>query len=247
MTGGAAAPFASAADVLPGGEPLLARVRDEAAKAATSRMRFALGYLFVPGLAPVWDALEASAADEIHLLIGNTAGQPTDEQRVAAAAAAAAPQARGGGFFADDVAGGARTERARVLSETTTALRANLAAVPREERQARLLTGLARAITGGRLRVRVYTGGRLHAKAYLFEPRRDGGAAGGGVALVGSSNLTLPASGNPTELNVVLRDAGSVAAVGAWFDALWVEAHDVSRDLVMELSRAWPLLRSQDP
>jgi hypothetical protein len=48
-------------------------------------------------------------------------------------------------------------------------------------------------------------------------------------------------------LNVVLRDAGSVAAVGVWFDALWVEAHDVSRDLVMELTRAWPLLRSQDP
>jgi hypothetical protein len=200
MTGGAAPPFASAADVLPGGEPLLARVRDEAAKPATSRMRFALGYLFVPGLAPVWDALEASPADEIHLLIGNTAGQPTDEQRVAAAAAAQQPRSSaGGGFFADDVAGGARTERARVLSETTSALRANLAAVPREERQAaapyRPRPGdHRRTASRSRLHRRPAPRQGVPLRAAPGRGRNKRGHTGAGVALVGSSNLTLPAS-----------------------------------------------------
>ena len=213
-------------DILPGGEPLLERVRAEAAGA--TRMRFALGYLFLSGLAPVWEHLEAGKAD-LHLLIGNTAGQPTDEQRLAE------QQASGTLASELDVARGARAARSRIVSETAEALRENLSHVPRTDANARLLVGLAQGVAENRVRVRIYPDGRLHAKAYLFE-RQDRP-----VALVGSSNISLPSPGNPTELNVVLRDAAAVAAVAAWFDVLWDASQDFSRDLVAELSASWPL------
>jgi phosphatidylserine/phosphatidylglycerophosphate/cardiolipin synthase-like enzyme len=213
-------------DILPGGEPLLARVRAEAGGA--TRLRFAPGYLFLSGLAPLWDALEASGA-EIHLLIGNTAGQPTEEQRVA-------EQANGSTIASElDVAAAARAERKRILAETAGALRANLAHIPHTDQNARMLAGLAQSIAGNRLRVRIYAHGRIHAKAYLFD------RPGGPVALVGSSNISLPSPGNPTELNVVVRDGAAVAAVSDWFDDLWIAGHDFSRELFTQLSAAWPL------
>ncbi len=219
-------------DILGGGEALLARVQAEAA--LSTRMRFALGYLFLAGLAPVWDALEASGG-EIHLLIGNTAGQPTDEQRVAGQESA--------GLLAPglDVAAQARTERARVVTETSESLRANLAHFAPTDGNARLLVALARGIAGNRVRVRIYPDGRLHAKAYLFERSEAS------VALVGSSNISLPSPGNPTELNVLVRDAAGVGAVSAWFDTLWAASHDFSRDLFTQLSASWPFSAPDPP
>ena len=221
------------ADILPGGEPLLARVRVEASSAGVSRIRLALGYLFVPGLAPVWDALDHSSATELHLLIGNTAGTLTEEQQVALAdevsVAASPSDARSPEM---DVAAAARTERARIVTETAQALRENLAHIPAGDAAApSVLLRLARAASAGRLRVRIYPEGRLHAKAYLFE-RHDGASM---VALVGSSNLSLPSPGNPTELNVVVREKQATEQLTAWFDTLWDAGQDFSRELLTEI------------
>lgn len=226
------------ADILPGGEPLLARVRVEASARPLARVRLALGYLFVPGLAAVWDALEDSDAAELQLLIGNTAGTLTDEQEVALSDEAA-DAARPGDLRTPemDVAASARAGRARIVMETARALRENLAHIPAGDMAAQsLLLRLARTAQAGRLRVRIYPAGRLHAKAYLFE-RPNGDAA----AIVGSSNLSLPSPGNPTELNVVVRDPAA-RQVTAWFDALWNTGQDFTRDLLTEMLAA-PILQ----
>lgn len=223
---------AASPDVLPGGEPLLARVRAEAGVPGTTAIRLALGYLFVPGMASLLPALEASTASEIHLLIGNTAGTLTDEQQVALADAATRAGGPSDARSPDqDVARGARTARARVTLETARALRENLAHLsPGDTHAQNGLLILARLASAGRLRVRVYTGGRLHAKAYLFS-RTPPTAS---VALVGSSNLSLPQNGNPTELNVVVRFP-AVADVETWFNFLWDGAQDFTRDLLREV------------
>jgi phosphatidylserine/phosphatidylglycerophosphate/cardiolipin synthase-like enzyme len=222
-------------DVLPGGDPLLAWVRQEASR-PLARIRLALGYLYLPGLEPVWDALEGSGA-EINLLIGNTAGTLTDEQYVALG-----DEARIAGRPNDprlpeqDVAAGARADRARIVTETARALRENLArGAGADAPLASVLLRIARAVGGGRLRVRIYPDGRLHAKAYLFHGAATGEAM---TALVGSSNLSLPASGNPTELNLVVRDPATTAAVSEWFDALWFAGQDFTRDLLTEILAA---------
>ncbi|MES2461832.1 MAG: phospholipase D-like domain-containing protein [Armatimonadota bacterium] len=229
------------ADILPGGEPLLARVRIEASAAGVSRIRLALGYLFVPGLAPVWDALDRSGATELHLLIGNTAGTLTEEQQVALADEASANAGPNDTRSPEmDVAAAARAERARIVTETAQALRENLAHIPVDDAAAKsLLLRLARAANTGRLRVRIYPEGRLHAKAYLFE-RANGHPM---VALVGSSNLSLPSPGNPTELNVIVRETEATLGLSAWFDTLWDVGQDFSRELLTEILDA-PCLQS---
>ena len=227
-------------DILPGGEPLLARVRLEASAAGVRRIRLALGYLFVPGLAPVWDALHHSSATELHLLIGNTAGTLTEEQQIALADEASV-RARANDVRPPemDVAAAARTERARIVSETSEALRENLAHIPSGDAAARaVLLGLAQAVGTGRLRVRIYPEGRLHAKAYLFE-RGEGLPT---TALVGSSNLSLPSPGNPTELNVVVREKNAASQLSQWFDTLWDSGQDFTRELMTEILSA-PCLR----
>ena len=222
-------------EVIPGGAPLIERIRQEAARVpGASRIRLALGYLFVPGLAPVWEALETSAATEIQLLIGNTAGVLTDEQRIAAAESAHSA-ASGPTRLAPelDMAAGARAERSRIIDETARALRENLGRLPGQTAEnRRFLLGLAGAIGASRVRVRIYPDGRLHAKASLF----DRVASGESTALVGSSNLTLPATGNPTELNVLVHDPAAVGAVGDWFDSLWDVSQDFTRALFVEVS-----------
>jgi hypothetical protein len=221
------------ADILPGGEPLLARVRVEASATGVSRIRLALGYLFVPGLAPVWDSLDHSSASELHLLIGNTAGTLTEEQQIALADEVSATSGPNDARSPEmDVAAAARTERARIVTETAEALRENLAHIPAEDAAGQsVLLRLANAANTGRLRVRIYPEGRLHAKAYLFEQGDDSP----GIALVGSSNLSLPSRGNPTELNVVVREKEASAQLAAWFDALWDVGQDFTRELLTEI------------
>jgi hypothetical protein len=222
-----------ATEILPGGEPLIARIRAETAATGLMRIRLALGYLFIPGLAPFWHDLESSAATEIQLLIGNTAETPTDEQQFAASAgvivSGLAPQL--------DMAAAARAARDLILAETARSIRENLQCMAKTEANERLALSLARAMGANRVRVRVYPDGRLHTKAVLFE--RAG--SGGSIAIVGATNVTLPTSGNPTQINVLIRESETVTAVAAWFDALWDSGQDFTRALFTELSASWPL------
>jgi phosphatidylserine/phosphatidylglycerophosphate/cardiolipin synthase-like enzyme len=225
-------------EVHPGADRLIDRIREEAAEPSIQRIRLALGYLFVPGLQPLWDALEASSAGEIHFLIGNTAGVQTEEQRVAAAATFAgtppsvAPE--------HDMAATARADRDLIIQATTEALRENLRHFAQNGENARFLRRLASAIGANRLRVRIYPDGRLHSKASLFDripAAENSESASGSVAVVGASNLTLPGIGNPTEMNVIIRDPQQVTAVGTWFDTLWAAGQDFTRAFFLELTQ----------
>jgi hypothetical protein len=203
------------------------------AAAGLASIRLAPGYLFLPGLAPFWHELESGEANDIHILIGNTAGTLTDEQRFAASAGVLAS----GVAPERDMAASARAERDRILAETARSVRENLGRMAKTPTHERLVLSLARAVGANRLRVRVYPNGRLHAKAILYE--RDG--AGGSVAIVGPTNVTLPVSGNPTQINVLVREPQTVGEVATWFDALWDAGQDFTRTLFAELSSSWPL------
>ena len=126
----------------------------------------------------------------------------------------------------------------RASAETALNLRATLASLPRtRENQAILLT-LAHRIAGGNLRMRLYTCGRIHAKVTLLE-YPTGHRDASGLAVVGSSNLTLGGEAYPTELNVALRDRESVAALEVWFQGLWNVSQDFHRELFEELGQCW--------
>ena len=107
---------------------------------------------------------------------------------------------------------------------------------------------LVRMIEEKRLKVRVYTKGRMHAKAYIFSYGDTYNLLGQpiekhekGIAVVGSSNLSLAGITHNTELNVVVSGNNNHDELCHWFDELWNESQDFDQALIDELNQSWAL------
>jgi len=200
---------------------------------STERAKFAVGYFFLSGLEPIQPYLDG--VSEIKLLIGNTTSRETLEQisegykrlELVERAAEAMQYAR-------------RTDQRRASQETAENLREAVALMDQTDGGEAVLRTLARLIEEGRLKVRVYTKGRLHAKAYIFDYREDGRYEKG-IAIVGSSNLTLSGITHNTELNVVVQGNDNHAELTRWFNELWEEAQEFDETLMHEIQHSWAL------
>ena len=107
---------------------------------------------------------------------------------------------------------------------------------------------LVQLIEGKRLKVRLYTKGRMHAKAYIFDYGTTFDGKGqpvksyeNGIAIVGSSNLTLAGVTHNTELNVVVQGNDNHAELCRWFDALWDESQDFDESLMNVMKQSWAI------
>lgn len=203
--------------------------------------KFAVGYFFLSGLEVVADVL--ANVQELRLLIGNTSSRETIEQIAE------------GYRRLDQITGAVeaetypqRVERQSRVADTAAATGRNLAAMDQTDEAEALAHTLVRLIEEGRLQVRVYTRGRLHAKAYIFDYGPIYDAVGRplprperGIALVGSSNLSLSGISHNTELNVVVHGNDNHAALTEWFKTLWDEAEPFDQHLMQELRHGWPL------
>ena len=90
-----------------------------------------------------------------------------------------------------------------------------------------LLAGAAaivQAMRQGKIQCRVYAKRKFHAKAYITHPRV---AVIGSVALVGSSNFTVPGLTQNIELNIQIRAPGDVSQLQAWYEQHWQEAEEI--------------------
>jgi len=90
------------------------------------------------------------------------------------------------------------------------------------------------AIKSKQIECRVYAKRKFHAKAYITHPKVK---VVGPVALVGSSNFTLPGLTQNIELNVQIRTASDVADLQQWFENYWQEGEDVSEDVIRVIER----------
>jgi len=205
----------------------------------SERARFAVGYLFLSGLKPIRRYLEQ--LQEIRLLIGNTTDRETLEMLAE-------------GYKRLDLLGKAaegwcyrkRVEMQRAAEETASNLRTAISLMDQTDEDEATVRTVLRLIRERRLKVRVYTKGRLHAKAYIFDygpvydlfgeeiPREEKG-----IAVVGSSNLTLAGVTHNTELNVLVHGNANHEALVNWFEELWDEARDFDAALMNELKRSW--------
>jgi phosphatidylserine/phosphatidylglycerophosphate/cardiolipin synthase-like enzyme len=189
--------------------------------ASTEAARFAVGYFFLSGLTPIANKLEK--IEELRLLIGNTTNRETLEQiaegyqRLELVAEAAESQAYP-----------KRTETQRMAAETAGNVRSSAELMDQTDEAEELVKSLARMIEEKRVKVKVYTKGRLHAKAYIFDYGEVYDLLGNklerhenGIAVVGSSNLTLSGVTHNTELNVVVQGNNNHAELVRWFDELW--------------------------
>jgi superfamily II DNA or RNA helicase len=100
-----------------------------------------------------------------------------------------------------------------------------------------LLAGAAaivQAMRQGKIQCRVYAKRKFHAKAYITHPRV---AVIGSVALVGSSNFTVPGLTQNIELNIQIRAPGDVSQLQAWYEQHWQEAEDITPDVIKIIQR----------
>src|SRR5208282_2810887 len=75
---------------------------------------------------------------------------------------------------------------------------------------------------------------KFHAKACITHPRV---AVIGSVALVGSSNFTLPGLTENIELNIQVKAPGDVRQLQDWFEKHWLEAEDITPDILHTIDR----------
>jgi superfamily II DNA/RNA helicase len=205
----------------------------------TERARLAVGYLFLSGLKPIRQQLEK--LKEVRLLIGNTSNRETIETLAEGYKRLELLE-----DAAEEWRYQKRVDAQQSQEETAQNLRDAMALMDQSDEDEATVRTVLRLIQEQRLKVRVYTKGRLHAKAYIFDygkvydlfgnelPREEKG-----IAIVGSSNLTLSGISHNTELNVLVQGNPNHAELVRWFDELWNEAHDFDEALMREMSQSW--------
>lgn len=208
---------------------------------STESARFAVGYFFLSGLESI--AHRLVGVSELRLLIGNTTNRATLEQlaegyrRMELVAEAAEAEAYP-----------KRTETKSMAGETAGNIRSAIELMDQTDEAQAVVTALVRMIEEKRLKVKVYTKGRLHAKAYIFDYGRIFDKSGkpverheNGIAIVGSSNLTLSGVTHNTELNVCVQGNDNHKFLGDWFDELWKESQEFDEALMQEMKQSWAM------
>ena len=125
------------------------------------------------------------------------------------------------------------------MDEASAAIRTRIEQLSQTDEDERVINLLVRLIEEKRFIIRVYTKSRLHAKAYIFDyptERYDRG-----MAIIGSSNLSLSGLVDNTELNVEVHGKGNHEQLTRWFNDLWDEAEDFDAELMRELRSSWAL------
>jgi superfamily II DNA or RNA helicase len=90
------------------------------------------------------------------------------------------------------------------------------------------------ALRSGKIESRVYDKKKFHAKAYITQAKVK---VIGSVALVGSSNFTLPGLTENVELNIQLRGPGEVEKLQKWFEHYWQQGVPISDEVIRVLQR----------
>ncbi len=107
-----------------------------------------------------------------------------------------------------------------------------------------MLCSLQDLIASEKVKVKLHTKQRLHSKAYLFKYNREAAeqTRSAGIAIVGSSNLTLSGFKHSTELNVFVRGNENFKELDAWFDNLWEnESVPFQREFLSTIDESWAL------
>ncbi|HWR57354.1 MAG TPA: helicase-related protein [Thermodesulfovibrionales bacterium] len=208
---------------------------------STDAARFAVGYFFLSGLTPIAERL--SGVKELRLLIGNTTNRDTLEQLAEGYRRLEMVAER-----AEEQAYPKRADAKKMATETAENIKTAVELMDQTDEGEALVKTLVQLIEEKRLKVKVYTKGRMHAKAYIFDYGKLFDKKGkpverheNGIAIVGSSNLTLAGVTHNTELNVVVQGNDNHAELVRWFDALWNEAQDFDEALMNEMKQSWAI------
>ena len=97
------------------------------------------------------------------------------------------------------------------------------------------LTGvdnIVEAIRSGQIECRVYKKKKFHAKMYITHSSKD---VIGSMALVGSSNFTIPGMTQNIEMNVQIKT--DVSLLQKWFEKHWQEGEEITEGILKTIER----------
>jgi superfamily II DNA or RNA helicase len=118
----------------------------------------------------------------------------------------------------------------RALSQLTQTLDRSLEDQKRRDDFLEGVDAVVEAMKSGKITCRVYTRDKFHAKAYIARTSNKT------LAMVGSSNFTVPGLTENVELNT--SHAGEDAdGLAAWFDLHWDQGTDVTTEILQTVER----------
>jgi ERCC4-related helicase len=207
----------------------------------TELARFAVGYFFVSGLESI--SKQLGHVKELKLLIGSTTNSRTLEQMAEGHRRLSLVHEE---LEEDNYR--KKSDKQAMATVTAENVRSAIELMDQTDIAEETVHVLVRMIEEKRLKVRVYTKGRMHAKAYIFTYGNTFNLLGQliekhekGIAVVGSSNLSLAGISHNTELNVIVSGNNNHDELCSWFDELWDESQDFDESLIDEMKQSWAL------
>ena len=200
----------------------------------TERASIAVGYFFISGFAEIMDSLKRIEASDnpdhvLRLLISPTTDRRTAEALLGANESYQDAKRESGRDIPEDRSmEAARSEVTRTLEYMT-----------QTDREYAAVQKLRHLIRGGKMQVKVYTQTHLHAKAYIFE--LDPGQLTRGVAIVGSSNLSISGIREHAELNLKTAHSADHRELLEWFERHWNDprCREFTEETADILDRSW--------
>lgn len=192
--------------------------------------RMAVGYFYLSGFEAIREKLHK--IKHLRLLIGNRTNQQTLEELIK-------------GRINRELTGNEirkqnllnNRQRKQILELTQSEYSEDLALMEQNAKNEEGLSALWELIRDKRIDIKVFTKGTLHSKAYIFDlPETDYLE---GIAIVGSSNLSISGLRNNSELNVKVTNQNDYEEVRAWFDKLWDEAEDFNEIFMNTVEESW--------
>jgi superfamily II DNA/RNA helicase len=203
---------------------------------ATEEAKFAVGYLFLSGFNEIIGNI--SHLKELKLIIGSVSNIKTLEEIAEGVARR------------DEIEEAAErlkyqkpAEKKEIINTLMTKMGRSIGGLVQSEENENMLLSLRDLIAKGIVKVRLYTKQRLHSKAYLFKYKKETAeqTRSEGIAIIGSSNLTLSGFKHSTELNVIVRGNENFKELDSWFNSIWDESVDFKRELLSAIDESWAL------
>ncbi|MGC8758273.1 MAG: phospholipase D-like domain-containing protein, partial [Caldisericaceae bacterium] len=203
---------------------------------ATEKAKFAVGYLFLSGLNEIIGNI--SQLEELQLIVGSVSDTNTIEE-IAEGLARREELEEASKKLAYQKA----EEKREIISKSAVKIGKNIGGLDQSEENENMLLNLRNLITSGKVKVKLYTKHRLHSKAYIFKYKKEIAkqTMSEGIAVVGSSNLTLSGFQQNTELNVVVRGNENYQSLDLWFNSIWNESEDFNKELLGAIDDSWAL------
>ena len=203
----------------------------------TEEAKFAVGYLFLSGFNEIVNNI--AHLKGLKLIIGATSNSQTIEEIAEGVARREDLEEA-----AERLKYQKPTEKRAIVNSLQTTIGRSIGGLEQSEENENMLCSLQDLIASEKVKVKLHTKQRLHSKAYLFKYNREAAeqTRSAGIAIVGSSNLTLSGFKHSTELNVFVRGNENFKELDDWFDNLWEnESVPFKSEFLSTIDESWAL------